>query len=318
MTVYLSAKDVHKSYRRKQVLKGVTLDLYNGEILALLGPNGSGKTTFIKILATLLIKDAGKVEIMGYDLDKNPNAIRHLFGYVGQDSERSAYARLSARENLHFFGSLHGLDKKTINAQLDKLVHYFDFAESIDKRFEHLSGGQKQTMVIMRALLYNPPVVYLDEPTKGLDPLVAKKIRAYLKRYVKDEQKSLLLTSHILPEVDEMSDRVALIADGVIPIVSTATKLKESVSIRSFIEVPTNLVSPELKDEIMANSMILACREREAGWLSFGVNDLLDGTEMMIALMRKHQIQPTIRNYNVSLEDAFVHHVGALAQRFDT
>jgi ABC-type multidrug transport system ATPase subunit len=317
MTVYLSAKDVKKAYRQKQVLKGVSLELYNGEILALLGPNGSGKTTFIKILATLLIKDSGKVEIMGYDLDKHANTIRHLFGYVGQDSERSAYARLTARENLHFFGSLHGLDKKTIAAQLEKLVHYFDFESNIDKNFEHLSGGQKQTMVIMRALLYNPPVVYLDEPTKGLDPLVAKKIRAYLKRYVKDEQKSLLLTSHILPEVDEMADRVALIADGVIPIVSTPAKLKQSVGIQSFIEMPSDLIAPEIKDEIMTSDLILTCQEREAGWLSFGVNDLLDGTEMIIRLMRKHQIQPTIRNYTVSLEDAFVHHVGALADRFE-
>lgn len=317
MTVYLSAKNVQKSYRQKQVLKGVSLDLLNGEILALLGPNGSGKTTFIKILATLLIKDAGTVEIMGYDLDKHTNTIRHLFGYVGQDSERSAYARLTVRENLHFFGSLHGLDKRTIDAQIDKLMHYFDFESNVDKTFEHLSGGQKQTMVIIRALLYNPPVVYLDEPTKGLDPLVAKKIRAYLKRYVKEEQKSLLLTSHILPEVDEMADRVALIADGTIPVVSTSAQLKQNVGVQSYIEIPSNLLSPPVYHEIMESSAVLACKERELGWSSFGVNNILDGTESIIAIMRKHQIQPTFRNYTVSLEDAFVHHVGALNDRFD-
>jgi ABC-2 type transport system ATP-binding protein len=317
VTVYLSAAQIEKSYRKKPVLKGVSLELLKGEILALLGPNGCGKTTFIKILATLLIKDRGRVEIMGYDLDKHVNKIRHLFGYVGQDSERSAYARLTVRENLHFFGSLHGLSDKTLDAQIDKLMYFFDFEENINKNFGHLSGGQKQTMVIMRALLYNPPIVYLDEPTKGLDPLVAKKIRAYLKRYVKEEQKSLLLTSHILPEVDELADRVALMDNGVIPVVSTPTRLKQDVGVQSFIEIPRSLISPQIKDEIMDSSVILRCNEREANWWSFGVNDVLDGTETIIAIMRKHQIQPIFRNYTVSLEDAFVHHIGALSDRFD-
>src|SRR5207248_2685575 len=154
MTLYLTAKEVYKSYGTTSVLKGVSLDLFEGEILALLGPNGSGKTTFIKILATLLTKDSGDIEIMGYNLDRDVDPIRHLFGYVGQDTERSAYARLTVRENLQFFGTLHGLSRKQINSQIQKLVGYFDFEANINKLFHHLSGGQKQTVVIMRALLY--------------------------------------------------------------------------------------------------------------------------------------------------------------------
>lgn len=317
MTLYLSVEDVKKAYKKNLVLKGVNLDLYQGEILALLGPNGSGKTTLIKILATLLTKDAGSVTIMGHNLDKDENAIRHLFGYVGQDTERSAYARLTVRENLRFFGALHGLSRQLIDAQIDKLAHYFDFHANLDKLFDHLSGGQKQTMVIMRAMLYDPPVVYLDEPTKGLDPIVAKHIRSFLKRYVSEQQKSLLLTSHILSEVDEMANRVALIHDGIIPIISTPTALKQSVGVQSFIEIQKDDISDAIKAQILQHEAVLLCREIDAGWLSFGVANLLDGTEAIIHVLREHQIHPQFRNHAISLEDAFVHHIGVLNDSFE-
>jgi len=213
MTVILSAKGIKKTYGDNIALDGIDLELHKGQIFALLGPNGAGKTTFIKIIATLLTKDEGSVEILGYNLDTDEDKIKHLLGYVGQDTERSAYARLTARENLHFFGSLRGLSKESIEEKIKSFGNYFDF-EDFDKQFMHLSGGQKQAIVIMRALLHDPPIIYLDEPTKGLDPIIAKKIRKFLVNYAKNEGKSLLITSHILTEVDEMADQVALIKNG--------------------------------------------------------------------------------------------------------
>jgi len=317
MTLYLSAKNVRKSYKKNLVLKDISIELFKGEILALLGPNGSGKTTFIKIIATLLTKDSGDIEIMGYDIDKYENEVRHLFGYVGQDTERSAYPRLTARENLRYFGALHGLDKKLADVQIEKLAHYFDFRENVDKLFMHLSGGQKQTMVIMRALLYDPPIVYLDEPTKGLDPLVAKRIRAFLKHYVREEQKSLLLTSHILSEVDEMANRVALIHEGIIPIVSTSTELKQAIGVQAFIEIQKDSISESVKEQILQADSVLLCREREADRLSFGISNILDGTEAIIHILRKNNVQTQFYNHDISLEDAFVHHIGVLKDNFD-
>ena len=198
----LIAENVRKTYKKHKksevALDGVNFDLKKGEIHSLLGPNGAGKTTFIKILATLLTKDSGVVNILGYDLDTQENEIKHILGYVGQDTERSAYARLTVRENLQFFGSLRGLKKNYINDQIEKLGEYFEFNGSIDKQFNDLSGGQKQAVVIMRSLLHDPPIIYLDEPTKGLDVIIAKRIREFLKNYAKKEGKSLLLTSHIM------------------------------------------------------------------------------------------------------------------------
>jgi ABC-2 type transport system ATP-binding protein len=317
MTNYLSAEHVCKSYGDTVALQDVSLELHQGEILALLGPNGAGKTTLIKILATVLTKDQGRVQILGYDLDKHPEAIRHLFGYVGQDTERSAYARLTVAENLQFFGSLRGLTKKQINRQIEKLATYFDFQANLGKLFVHLSGGQKQTVVIMRALLHDPPLVYLDEPTKGLDPIIAKKIRSFLKKYVAEEGKSLLLTSHVLSEVDEMANRVALIQQGTIPVWGTSAELKSAVGATEFVEIEKDALPLATQEKILQLEPVLLSVERNSNWISFGVSDLMGGAEAIIQTLRQDNIQAKFRHHTVSLEDAFVHHIGALAEKFD-
>ena len=317
MTVYLSAKNIRKTYGRSVALHDVSLELHQGEILALLGSNGAGKTTLIKILATLLTKDAGRVEIMGYDLDTHETEIRHLFGYVGQDTDRSAYARLSVRENLRFFGALRGLGKRQVDRQVDKLAEYFDFRAHLDKLFMTLSGGQKQTVVIMRALLYDPPIVYLDEPTKGLDPIVAQKIRAFLTHYAQKERKSLLLTSHILSEVDEMANRVALIHGGRISVTGTSAELKMAVGVQAFIDFRKDSLSPTTQAQLSQLAAVLPSPQRDPEWISFGLADAFEGTEAILHVLRENQGRPQFRQRTVSLEDAFVHHIGVLAEKFE-
>lgn len=317
MQVYLSATNVRKAFKNTSALVDVSLELYQGEILALLGPNGAGKTTLMKILATLLNKDAGKVEIMGYDLDRDVQAIRHVFGYVGQDTDRSAYARLTVWENLRFFGALRGLTRQYIDGQIDKLADYFDFRANLDKQFMTLSGGQKQTVVIMRALLYDPPIVYLDEPTKGLDPIIAKKIRTFLKQYAREERKSLLLTSHILSEVDEMANRVALIHGGTITVTGTPSDLKAALGVQGFIELRRDALPAATRASIEQLAPVLRVVDRDPDWVSFGIADPLDGAEAIIRVLREHEVRVPFRHGSISLEDAFVHHLGVQADRFE-
>jgi ABC-2 type transport system ATP-binding protein len=317
MIPYLAADHVRKSYRTEQVLKDVWLQVYQGETLALLGPNGAGKTTFIKILATLLRKDGGQVRILGYDLDSHSEEIRHLIGYVGQDTERSAYARLTVAENLRFFGRLRGMSKRQIEQQTEKLAAYFDFQSRLDTQFVQLSGGQKQTVVIMRALLHDPPLVYLDEPTKGLDPIIAQKIRVFLKQFVQQEHKALLLTSHILTEVDEMADRVALIHDGAIPVCDTSDALKSAVGATDLVELEHAALPAHVRAEILKLDAVRHQVERRNGWASFGVTDLVAGAEGILRILRHHNIHTDFRHHTVTLEDAFVHHIGKLGERFE-
>lgn len=317
MTLYLCAEHVQKTYGRFLAVRDGSLELHQGEILALLGPNGAGKTTLIKILATLLKKDTGRVEVLGYDLDQHEAEIRHLFGYVGQDTERSAYARLTVAENLRFFGALRGLSRKQIENQMEKLAAQFDFSSNLNKLFGQLSGGQKQTAVIMRALLHDPPLVFLDEPTKGLDPIVAKKIRLFLKKLAAEDGKSLLLTSHILTEVDELASRVALIHHGTIPVSGTPAQLKAALGSVDFIELEVGSLPAKTKEKIMQLEMVQFFLERDPGWISFGVKDSLAGAEAIIRVLREDEVKTRFRHHIVSLEDAFLYHIGELTDRFD-
>lgn len=317
MTPYISAQHVRKTYDDVVALEDASLTLNKGEILALLGPNGAGKTTFMKILATLLTKDEGSVQILGYDLDKHEQEIRHLFGYVGQDTERSAYARLNVIENLRFFGALRGLNIRRIDQQIEKLASYFDFHANLDKQFMHLSGGQKQTVIVMRALLHDPPLIYLDEPTKGLDPIAAKKFRSFLHEYVYREGKSLLLTSHILSEVEQLATCVTLIHKGRMAITGTAQELKAAVGVTEFVELPEEGLPQATREKILRLEPILFTVDRDPHWLSFGVTDLFDGTELIINTLREDNVRTKLRHHTVSLEDAFIHHVGVLAGKFD-
>lgn len=317
MTICISVQNVSKRYGNDFALKDVSLQLNRGEILGFLGPNGAGKTTLIKILATLLTKDSGRITIFGYDLDHHEKEIRYLFGYVGQDTERSAYARLSTVENLQFFGALRGLSTRKVNEQIEKLATYFDFNEHINKQFMQLSGGQKQTVIIMRALLHDPPLAYLDEPTKGLDPVAAKRLRSFLKHYAYQEGKSLLLTSHIMSEVEEMATRVALIHRGEIAVTGTPQELKAAVGVNEFVELQKNELTTTMTDRILRLEPVLFSAERDSQWISFGVNDLFDGTEAIMQTLRQENVRTMMRHHTVSLEDAFLHHVGVIEDRFE-
>ncbi len=309
----LKADNISKSYGKKVALRDASLTLDSGEILGLLGPNGAGKTTLIKILATLLNKDSGTVNIMGYDLDEKPNLIRHLLGFVGQDTERSAYARLTPRENLRFFGALRGLSKDEVDNKINRYAEAFNFEDLLEKQFMHLSGGQKQAVVIFRSLLHDPPIIFLDEPTKGLDPIAAGNIRNFLKEYVLKENKSMILTSHILSEVDFMADRVSLINQGLIRITDTPLALKESVGATDFIELVKSEVPSSTYDNIRALEVVNSVKIKNGKskeWYSFGVDDLFTGTEQIIRIMREDGVKAGFKQHTITLEDAFIHHIG--------
>ena len=313
----LRAEGIQKRYGKYQALQAAGLEIQSGEIFALLGPNGAGKTTLIKILVGLIQKDAGKVHVLGLDLDRDPEAIRHLVGYVGQDTERSAYARLTVWENLRFFGALRGLSERQIRAQVDALADDFDFHAQLGKLFGTLSGGQKQAVVIMRALMHDPPLIFLDEPTKGLDPLIARRIRAFLKSYAHQHGKSLLLTSHVLSEVEELADRVALIQGGRIPVCGTAAQLKAALGASDFVELEKQHLNAALLEQLARLPQVCARLEREPGWISYGVRDPLEGAQAILKVLGEHGAQTSFRHHTATLEDAFLQHIGQLSERFE-
>jgi ABC-2 type transport system ATP-binding protein len=199
---------------RRTVLHDVSLSVARGELFALLGPNGAGKTTLLKLLATLAIPDRGRIVIDGIDTAHDPIGAQQRIGLCTSE-ERSFYFRLTARGNLEFFGALAGLRGNALNRRIREVVELVDLRASIDQRFESYSSGMRQRLTVARALLADPEVLLLDEPTRAVDPIHAEAIRALIREELVGRQgKTVVLATNLLEEAWRMCDRVAIINDG--------------------------------------------------------------------------------------------------------
>ncbi len=224
-----------------EALRGVSFEVRRGEIFGLLGPNGAGKTTTIKILSTLLLPDAGEAWVNGYDVVREPRRVRESIG-VSLYSDRGFYWKLTGRENLVYFARLYHLDPAYARERIRYLLELLDLEADADRLVEEYSTGMKSKLNIARALLHDPPVLFLDEPTIGLDPGAARKVREVV-LHLKKEGKTILLTTHNMFEADMLCDRVAIISRGSVIAVGTPGELKAKVSGRRVVEV--ELLAPD-------------------------------------------------------------------------
>jgi ABC-2 type transport system ATP-binding protein len=205
----------------------VSFSVGAGEIFGLLGPNGAGKTTTIRMLATLLEPTAGTATINGFDVYSEPNQVRQSLGAV-LTGERSIYWKLTGRENLAYFAALYHLPPEVAKRRVGELLERLGLAHRADDLVERYSSGMKQRIAIAKALLANPPVVLLDEPTVGLDPQSARNLREIILD-IKREGRTVLLTTHYMEEADQLADRIGIIDVGRIIALDTPTRLKASI-----------------------------------------------------------------------------------------
>ena len=194
----------------------------DGQITGLLGPNGAGKTTTLRMLYTLLKPDAGSMRIDGLDPEAEPLQVKRAMGVV--PDSRGLYDRLSARENIAYYGRLQGLDKASISRRIDELATVMDMHEFIDRRTTGFSQGQRVKVAIARALIHDPRTVLLDEPTNGLDVMTTRALRGFL-RQLKNEGRCVVLSTHIMQEVAALCDRIVIIAKGRVAAEGTADEL---------------------------------------------------------------------------------------------
>ncbi|MHA1220376.1 MAG: ABC transporter ATP-binding protein [Candidatus Heimdallarchaeota archaeon] len=307
----LKAIGVKKTYksRKKQTeaLKGVDLEVKKGEIFGILGPNGAGKTTLIKICSTLLGKTEGQVEVLGLDLDKQEKDIRKIIGYIGQDSERSTYARLTGKENLEFFATLYNVRKNEFLERLEEFKKTYDNDEIFDKEVMRLSGGQKQAIVVMRGFLHNPDLVFADEISKGLDPIAALKIRNFVKDYTKKKGKTVIITSQIMSEIEELCDRVAIIFEGKVVAIDTPQKLMDDLDLQ-LLELrmrSTETATPEFLQALVELDSVVDVK-RENGFLRIPVKDSSQAFEAVMAVCKEFELNPVISYRTATLEDVFL------------
>jgi ABC-2 type transport system ATP-binding protein len=199
---------------RRTVLHDVSLTVAPGELFALLGPNGAGKTSLLKLLATLSIPDRGRIIVGGVDAARDPLLAKQRIGLCTSE-ERSFYFRLTARANLEFFGALAGLRGNALQRRIDEVVELVDMGASLDRRFESYSSGMRQRLTVARALLADPDVLLLDEPTRAVDPIHAEAIRELIRNELVGRQhKTVILATNLLEEAWRMCDRIAVINEG--------------------------------------------------------------------------------------------------------
>jgi ABC-2 type transport system ATP-binding protein len=232
-----------------EALRNVSFDVYRGEIFGLIGRNGAGKTTLTKIVATLVQPTQGTVTVNGFDSVYDDEKVRMQVGLSGAE-ERSFYWRLTSEQNLVFFARLYGLSDRVAKQRIAALFAQLELEEVRRKRFGELSTGNKQRLAVARALLPNPPVLLLDEPTRSLDPLAASRMRELIKTLARqDPPVTILFTSHNLAEVETLCSRVAILSAGEIRAVDSPTNLR---SINSDAEVIRLTVSGLLRERAEA------------------------------------------------------------------
>ena len=219
----IEVKDLHKAFGPVVAVDGVTFVARDGEITGLLGPNGAGKTTTLRCLYTLMQPDRGSVLVDAIDAAADPVAVRRRLGVL--PDARGLYKRLTARENIAYFGRLHGLDDATIRTRSDAAVAALEMADFADRRTEGYSQGQRVKTAIARALIHDPTNVILDEPTNGLDVMATRAMRKFLTR-LRDEGRCVLFSSHIMQEVAALCDRIVVIAKGRVVATGTADELR--------------------------------------------------------------------------------------------
>ena len=312
-------KDLNKTFKNKKssvpdkvAVDNLSFHVKKGEIFGLLGPNGAGKTTTIKMLSTLLIPTSGKAEVLGIDVSgRNEKEIRKRINLVS-GGERGLYYRLTGRQNLKFFSDLYGIPPEKQKDQISELLELFGLTEAADVKVEDYSRGMKQRIHLARALVNKPEILYLDEPTIGLDPEISREVRALVKKMASTGT-TIILTTHYMYEAEELCDRILIISNGKAVGYGSTAELKEMVFKTSVIEIVTNDDPYPAVDDLGRMSEVLHVNsERSGGRFVTRVN-LSEGADIMSSL--DSLFQPfgirMIGYDEPTLEDVYLSLVGA-------
>ena len=231
-------------------VKGVSFDIKAGEIFGLLGPNGAGKTTTIKMLCTLLEPSGGTATLNGYDVVREAGLVRQSLGAV-LTGERSIYWKLTGRENLEYFAALYHIPRPVAKRRIAELLERLDLVNRADELVERYSSGMKQRVAIAKALLPNPPILLLDEPTIGLDPQSARNLRELILE-TRAEGRTVLLTTHYMEEADQLSDRVGIIDGGEVIALDTPAELKRAIQQQDILQLEVERFDPAMQPALHA------------------------------------------------------------------
>ncbi|HTL80381.1 MAG TPA: ABC transporter ATP-binding protein [Bacteroidia bacterium] len=260
----IEVQDLRKTYDKNVALNGISFSIKDGEFYGLLGPNGAGKTTTISIISTILKPDSGKIMINGMDLSSNNIASKKIIGVVPQ--EIALYDKLTAQQNLEFWGSLYNVEKSLLNKRIDETLDLLGLADRKNDKIKDYSGGMKRRINIASALLHEPKILFMDEPTVGIDPQSRNLIFEVVEKLHKKGM-TIVYTTHYMEEAERFCDRIGIIDKGEIIVQGTLGELREFSKMKESIMVKLNQNGAETEEKIKKN---------------FKGDYTLNGTELMV------------------------------------
>ncbi len=245
--VYRSGSIIGRG-REVEALVDLSIKVPKTSVFGLLGPNGAGKTTTVRILSTLLTPTGGRASVLGYDVVRQARQVRERIGFI-LGGDRGLYGRLTGKQNIRYFGALNRLDPKIAGRRADELLERVGLEDAADVLVEQYSRGMKQRLHIARGLLTDPEVIFMDEPTIGLDPIGAQELRQYIPELV-NQGKTIFLTTHYMLEADMLCDTIALIDKGRLVALGTPNEIKRNFSRVEIVEVVVNRTRASLTEEL--------------------------------------------------------------------
>ncbi len=281
-TPAIEAAGLVKTFGDNRAVDGVDLLVEQGTVYGVLGPNGAGKTTTISMLATLLKPDGGSARVLGHDIVREAATVRSLIGVTGQYA--SVDEKLSATENLVIFGRLLGLRHSAAKRKAAELLEEFSLTEAAKRPLAKFSGGMRRRLDLAASLIAQPPLIFLDEPTTGLDPRTRSQMWDTIRRLVTTGS-TVLLTTQYLDEADQLADRIAVIDHGRVVAEGTADELKASVGTASLqLRLVDPADAPVARDRIRRTLGVPAAASAEAGWLTVPLQDAERVTDLLVDL----------------------------------
>jgi ABC-2 type transport system ATP-binding protein len=306
----IEVKNLTKKFGDFTAVDNISFDVKKSEVFGLLGPNGAGKTTTIRMLSTLSRPTDGTATIGGYDIVKKDNKVRQLIGLVSE--KMIMYDRLTAEENLRFFGKLYSIPKSTLNKRIDELLELVKLSKWKDSKVGTFSTGMKQRMNVVRALLNMPKVLFLDEPTLGLDPQSTVEVREFIKKINKENETTIILTTHMMNEADILCDCIGIIDHGKIAALDTPANLKNSISGANTTILILEIAN--LTPDLMATLQVLKCVESISQENSTHIKIHAHGDDAFDSIIDAIRIKKgnivSMQNIQPTLEDVFLHITG--------
>ena len=308
-TPAIAVDNIVKRYGAFEAVKGVTFSVSDGEIFGLLGPNGAGKSTLIRMMTTLVPITSGHATVAGFDVAKDPDAVRRMIGVIPQ--ALTSDPDLTVEENLSIYAKLYSVPKAERQKNIQEVLEAVDLVKWRGAQVKTLSGGMRRRVEIARGLVHNPHIFFLDEPTTGLDPVSRIAVWEMLNHLRETRHLTMLLTTHYMEEADKLCDRIAIVDHGTLVALGTPLELKHSVPGANVVEVHFDRETPEWQARLEGLEGVSSVQAESAGYYrvltSSGSRTTMQLVELAASL---GETLTSLSVQNTTLDDVFVHYTG--------